>query len=90
MVRTPEYTPITPIAGGLVHATTLQAPFHTACGLEWRGWKIVPRPLTCAACEAALYRKTDHGLKQGLGKRKKAGGKSRKRVTKQGKQKGTK
>lgn len=73
MARTPEYTPITPMSGGLVHATTLREPFHTACGLKWRGWKIVPHALTCKECEAALS--SNQGVKQGFGKRKRGAGK---------------
>jgi hypothetical protein len=65
----PVYTSITPRGGGLVHAVTLKAPFHTACGIRWEGWLIGPKELTCTACEAALYTTKQHGLKKGKGKR---------------------
>lgn len=70
-MATIEYTTITPKGGGLIHATTIHDPFHTACGIEWRGWLIEPKELTCSACEEALEEALhEHGMKRGKGKRK--------------------
>lgn len=68
-----QYTTITPRGGGLIHATTIREPFHTACGIEWRGWVIAPLGLTCRACENALETKVK-GVKQGRGKKSKRRG----------------
>ena len=65
-----EYTTITPRGGGLIHATTIREPFHTACGIEWRGWLIAPMELTCKACEDALSN-GEQGTRYGRGKKKK-------------------
>jgi hypothetical protein len=68
-MATIEYTTITPRGGGLIHATTIHDPYFTVCGIEWRGWLIAPKKLTCKACEEALERTVSAGVKRGRGKR---------------------
>lgn len=50
-----QYTPVTPARGGLVHATTLSTPGHTACGRKFVAWVVALRPLTCQDCKHEIY-----------------------------------
>lgn len=70
-VKKPTYTPIIPRGGGLIHATTLTSPSHTACGLPWSGWLAhTEYELTCTSCVANLYTNKSHGVKAGKGRKK--------------------
>ncbi len=55
--RVVQYSPITPVRGGLTHATSLATPGETACGRRYSGWKVALEPLTCMDCKAAVFLK---------------------------------
>ncbi len=50
-----EYTPVHPRAGGLVHATSFDAPTRTVCGRKCSGWAVAFKPLGCMKCKATVH-----------------------------------
>lgn len=55
-----QMTPIKPIHGTVVHATSLSTPQRTACGLSCDGWMVAPvaepvaARVSCEKCQRAM------------------------------------
>lgn len=63
-----EYTPVRARTSKVVHATSLHEPGETACGIQFRGWVIAVRALTCAECKLAMF--MDARPKRGVRRRR--------------------
>jgi hypothetical protein len=50
-----EWTPITPMKGGLVHMTSLTDVHRTQCGKITSGWRIALLPVSCEACKEKVH-----------------------------------
>lgn len=50
-----NWTPITPVKGGLVHITSLTDAHRTACNKICSGWRVALGLVTCENCQRAVH-----------------------------------
>lgn len=63
LMSVPEhlYIPVSPSAGGEVHATMLNEPDRTVCGRKFRGWIVHPDRLSCKRCKELIHHPVSPG-----------------------------